>query len=185
MKVHLGCWHRVFPGFIHVDLCDLPHIDFNSAIDRLPFFKDESVSLLYCSHAFEYFDRQEAVHVLAEWFRVLQPGGILRLAVPDFRALITIYQETGHIERILGPLYGRMEIKTLDDKPMTLYHKTAYDQTSLSDLLLASGFEQPGLWNWRDTEHAHIDDHSQAYFPHMQKETGILVSLNMEAKKPL
>lgn len=182
MKLHLGCWHRQIPGFVHVDLCDLPHIDHQHRIDELPFIADNSAELIYCSHAFEYFDRQQAVAVLAEWRRVLAPGGVLRLAVPDFEALIQVYRQTGEIERVLGPLYGRMEIQTAQG-PACLYHKTCYDERSLAKLLEANGFTQPRRWDWRATEHAGIDDHSQAYFPHMQKDTGILVSLNLEAVK--
>ena len=33
------------------------------------------------------------------------------------------------------------------------------------------------LYDWRDTEH------SQAYIPHMDKENGIFVSLNVECEK--
>ncbi|MBB5206394.1 putative SAM-dependent methyltransferase [Inhella inkyongensis] len=182
MKLHLGCWHRHFPGWVHVDLCDLPHIDHKSRIDQLPFLADGSAELIYCSHAFEYFDRQQAPAVLAEWRRVLAPGGHLRLAVPDFEALIQIYRQTGAIERVLGPLYGRMEIQTASG-PECLYHRTCYDEASLTRLLQENGFAQAQRWDWRQTEHAHIDDHSQAYFPHMQKESGLLVSLNLQAIK--
>lgn len=183
IKVHLGCWHRHIPGFVHVDLCDMPHIDHKAGIDRLPFFTDNSAELIYCSHALEYFDRDEARRVLAEWWRVLGPGGVLRLAVPDLQALIEIYQRTGEIARILGPLYGRMQIAT-DEGPRMLYHKTVYDEASLGALLQECGFSDPRRWDWRNTEHTAIDDHSQAYFPHMQKDTGTLVSLNIEATKP-
>jgi len=31
MKLHLGCWHRHIPGFVHVDLCDMDHIDYYQA----------------------------------------------------------------------------------------------------------------------------------------------------------
>lgn len=182
IKVHLGCWHRVIPDFIHVDLCDMPHIDHKSGIDHLPFFDNNSVALIYCSHALEYFDRDDARRVLAEWHRVLAPGGILRLAVPDFAALIKVYLQTGELARVLGPLYGKMTITTKNG-PATLYHKSTYDEASLSTLLLENGFTKPQRWNWRTTEHAHVDDHSQAYFPHMQKDTGLLVSLNMQARK--
>lgn len=182
MKLHLGCWHRQIPGFVHVDLCDLPHIDFKHRIDELPFIADGAAELVYCSHAFEYFDRVEAVRVLAEWRRVLAPAGLLRLAVPDFEALIRVYQQTGAIERVLGPLYGRMEIAT-QDGPRWLFHKTCYDERSLSALLRENGFSEPRRWDWRITEHAQVDDHSQAYFPHMAKDDGILVSLNLEARK--
>jgi predicted SAM-dependent methyltransferase len=183
IKIHLGCWHRVIPDFLHVDLCDMPHIDHKSGIDTLPFFRDNTASLIYCSHALEYFDREYARTVLAEWRRVLAPGGILRLAVPDFQALTKVYQETGDLGRVLGPLYGKMAI-TMKVGSVTLYHKTTYDRASLSQLLVECGFIEPEIWDWRTTEHAQVDDHSQAYFPHMQKDTGLLVSLNLQAKKP-
>ncbi|HAI38830.1 MAG TPA: methyltransferase, partial [Maribacter sp.] len=38
-------------------------------------------------------------------------------------------------------------------------------------------------YDWRQTEHAKFDDHSQAYIPHMDKENGTLISLNIEAVK--
>jgi predicted SAM-dependent methyltransferase len=183
LKVHLGCWHRFIPGFVYVDLCDLPHIDHKSGIDVLPFFEDDSASLIYCSHALEYFNRDQARLVLAEWRRVLAPGGVLRLAVPDFQALIKVYQQTGELFRVLGPLYGMMSIQT-EHGPTTHYHKTTYDQASLSSMLKDCGFVALQRWDWRQTEHAAVDDHSQAYFPHMQKDTGILVSLNLQAQKP-
>ena len=125
MDVHLGCWHRNIPGFVNVDLCDMPHINYKSNIDDLPFFQDDTVDLIYVSHAFEYFDRSEATAVLKEWCRVLRPGGTLRLAVPDFDQLAHIYQETGQLGKILGPLFGKMNIES-DDGPLTLYHKTTY-----------------------------------------------------------
>ncbi len=182
-KVHLGCWHRFIPGFIHVDLCDMPHIDHVSSIDKLPFLNDNSAELIYCSHALEYFDRDDAKLVLREWLRVLRPGGVLRLAVPNLSALIKIYESTADISKILGPLYGKMHIDGIDGDE-TLYHKTVYDEASLKSLFLECGFSEPCLWDWRLTEHSIYDDHSQAYFPHMQKESGVHVSLNMQAKKP-
>lgn len=182
LKVNLGCWHRIIPGFVHVDLCNFPHIDHQSGIDTLPFFKNDAAQLIYCSHALEYFDRDEARRVLCEWHRVLAPGGILRLAVPNFTALLQVYQQTGELVRILGPLYGKMEIATSNGSKI-LYHKTVYDQLSLTALLEECGFVSVELWDWRNTEHASIDDHSQAYFPHLQKDNGILISLNLQARK--
>lgn len=183
IKLNLGCWHRHIPGFIHVDFCEMPHIDYKSSIDKLPFFSDDTVDLIYCSHALEYFDRFEAKRVLAEWRRILRPGGLLRLAVPNFASLMKVYEVTGELDRVLGPLYGRMEIQATDG-PRTLFHKTTYDEKSLSSLLLDCGFVDPAKWDWRNTEHANIDDHSQAYFPHMEKESGIHISLNIQAYKP-
>lgn len=180
--LNLGCWHREIPGWVHVDLCDLPHIDFKSNINDLHMFEDKSVDLIYSSHSFEYFDIKEAPDVLNEWHRVLKPGGMLRLAVPDFDSLINLYKLTGDINSILGPLFGRMQIETKSSKK-TLFHKTVYTFISLKNLLESNGFQGVERYDWKQTIHKDYDDHSQAYYPHMDKEKGLLLSLNIEAIK--
>jgi predicted SAM-dependent methyltransferase len=182
IKLHLGCWHRFIPGFVHVDLCDMPHIDHKTRVDELPMIADGAADLVYASHVFEYFDRFEAVKVLEEWRRVLAPGGTLRLAVPDFDSLLEVYKRSGELQRLLGPLYGRMQIET-PDGPKTLYHKTVYTYESLKLLLETNGFGSMRRYDWQKTIHKDYDDHSQAYYPHMDKENGVLISLNVEVDK--
>lgn len=182
IMLHLGCWKRYIPGFIHIDLCDMPHIDYKTNIDDLSMFYDETVDLIYSSHSIEYFDRTEVVKVLTEWNRVLKKGGILRIAVPDLEKLILIYEKYKDLNKILGPLYGRMEIDTEEGNKF-LYHKTVYDYNSLQTLLQENGFNNVRRYDWRETIHKDYDDHSQAYIPHMDKENGVLISLNVEANK--
>jgi ubiquinone/menaquinone biosynthesis C-methylase UbiE len=139
----------------------------------------DTVDLIYASHVLEYFDREEIKDVIYEWYRVLKPGGRLRLAVPNFAEMAHLYVKQNYpLESFLGPMYGKMK---MDGK--TIYHKTAYDFTSLAKLVTDTGFCYPAIYDWRDTEHAGIDDHSQAYLPHMDKENGILISLNIETVK--
>ena len=183
VQLHLGCGKRYIPGFVHIDLADYPHIDYNNNISDLSMFKDESVDLIYCCHTLEYFDRQKAQErVLPEWHRVLKPRGVLRLAVPDFEALIRVYQDYRDLSRLLGPLYGRMAIKTPTEQEL-IYHKTVYDFQSLKDVLESIGFTNVHRYDWRHTIHKDYDDFSQAYIPHMDKEHGLLMSLNVEAEK--
>ena len=182
INLNLGCWHRYIPGWVHIDLCDLPHIDHNSSIDDLSMFPNDTVDLIYSSHSLGYFDPEQIPIVLAEWRRVLKKDGTLRIAVPDFEALIKLYATTGEIESILGPLYGRMKIETKTDEKM-LYHKTAFTFDSLEKVLQANGFSDVRYYRWQDTIHKDFDDHSQAYYPHMDKDNGLLISLNIEATK--
>lgn len=182
VRLHLGCGKRHIPGFIHIDIDDFPHLEHRSRIDRLPMFEDGSADLIYCCHGLEYFDRIQVPEVLAEWCRVLRKGGILRLAVPDFSALVSIYGTTGNLDDILGPLYGRMAIRT-GEGDSVIYHRTAYDYRSLEELCLAAGFCSFRRYDWRQTIHKDYDDFSQAYRPHMDKERGLLISLNVEAEK--
>lgn len=65
----------------------------------------------------------------------------------------------------------------------TIYHKTTYDYTSLKKLLENCDFKDVKYWDWKNVEHGNIDDYSQSYIPHMDKENGKLMSLNIECKK--
>lgn len=176
MKLHLGCGERDFgKDWIHIDKERFSHIRSHD-IKRLP-FEDETADLIYASHVIEYFNREEVVDVLVEWRRVLKGGGILRIAVPNFLLLSAMYSNQSlSLDQLLGPLYGKM-----GDPP--IYHKTAYDFEGLKAVLTSVGFSDYRRYNWRETEHGHIDDHSQAYVPHMDKTNGVLISLNVECVK--
>jgi predicted SAM-dependent methyltransferase len=108
--------------------------------------------------------------------RVLKKGGILRVAVPDIEALIAVYNKTHDLNLILGPLFGRGNY-------LYNFHYTVFDFKTLSDALMTAGAEKVSKYDWKTTEHSEIDDYSQAYIPHMDKENGILISLNIEAFK--
>ena len=175
MKLHLGCGEVYFgPEWVHVDALERPYIKHHSVTDLS--FAHGECSLVYASHLLEYFDREEAYEVLREWRRCLRDGGVLRLAVPDFGAMCGLYSSGAKLSRFLGPLYGK-----IGDPP--IYHKTVYDMMSLYKLLSDVGFSSIRRYDWRETEHHHIDDCSQAYIPHMDKDEGDLISLNMEAVK--
>ena len=179
IKLNLGCgWRNFGEDWIHIDGGDYNHLD-HSNITKLE-FKNNSVDLTYASHVLEYFDRDEVIPILQEWYRVLKPDGILRLAVPNFRAMVELYlSEEYPIENFLGPLYGKMEM----GRDM-IYHKTTYDWNSLFNLLKKIEFSEIRKYNWEDYRvHVKNDDHSQAYIPHMDKENGKLISLNIEAIK--
>jgi predicted SAM-dependent methyltransferase len=180
MKLHLGCGKRYLVGFTHIDIEKFDHIDFNSGIESLSFIESESVSEIYSSHSFEYFDQKQSVSVLAEWKRVLSPGGTLFLTVPDFASLIKIYSITGELDNVIGPLFGRWE-----NTDTTIYHKTTWDQKSLISALEESGFNDVKAFDpvqyLRNIDEEY-DDYSLAFFPHMDR-SGIQVSLALSATK--
>lgn len=176
MKLHLGCGKRFIEGFIHIDAVEYPHIDHVCSIDQLSFLPDETCHLIYACHVLEHFKRREVARVLAEWNRVLKPGGVLRLSVPDFEAICKVYLSNHDIRSVIGPLFGRQDY---------LYniHYNVFDFDSLSSALSSCGFRDVRRYDWRETEHANVDDYSQAYVPHLDKDNGILISLNVESRK--
>jgi|TARA_R110001592_G_scaffold363338_1_gene684359 predicted SAM-dependent methyltransferase len=181
IKINMGCgWRDFGSDWDHIDGGDYSHLD-SKDICNLD-YKDNSVDLIYSSHVLEYFDRDDVLTLLDEWYRVLKPKGTLRLAVPDFYNMVKLYYDGNGeypIEEFLGPLYGKMDMG--DNK---IYHKTTYDEKSLSNVLSSVGFNNIRRYDWREyEEHRLNDDHSQAYKPNMDKENGTLISLNVECTK--
>jgi len=186
MRIHIGCGKKNWPGWYNVDGAFYPHIESHDVY--LNHLHDDVADLIYSSHFLEYFNRDEAEEMLKFWYRVLKPGGIVRIAVPDFDALIYAYTNFVDItfKDIAGPLYGRMDMNG-----HTIYHKYCWTFNDLFDALFVVGFKNPRNYDFRETEHARYDDASKAHLPHDPEaiKTGVFtgkhfsISLNMEARK--
>jgi predicted SAM-dependent methyltransferase len=178
MKFNIGCgWRDFGKDWIHIDGGDYDHLDSDDIF--IKDYEKDSADLIYSSHFIEYLDREEVVSLLERWKEVLKPNGVMRLAVPDFEVYSRLYSNNEYsLDSFLGVLYGKMP---MGDK--TIYHKTIYDYPSLIELLEEIGMRKIRKYNWKDTEHSQFDDHSQAYLPHIDKENGTSMSLNMECIK--
>ena len=176
LKVHLGCGSKKIPGWVNVDCNPLVEPDVLNDIKTLEYFEDGSVDVIYACHVLEHVGRWEWKRVLAIWIGKLKPGGVLRLAVPSFKAVVDWYVKTNNINDVMGLVCGGQ--KNEHD-----YHYVIFDNETLTAALLALGMSEVREWDWKTTEHAFIDDYSQAYLPHMDKEHGVNVSLNLEALK--
>ena len=82
----------------------------------------KNIDLIYASHLIEYFDLDEVKELLNYWLLKLKKGGILRLAVPNFRAIAELYLSGIALEKFIGPLYGKMQMGN-----EIIYHKNTYD----------------------------------------------------------
>jgi predicted SAM-dependent methyltransferase len=176
MKLHVGCGNVILPGWTNLDIEKLPDVDIIDDITTLTKIPDNSCEIIYASHVLEHVGRNEFEDVIRTWNKKLKKNGTLRIAVPDFEKIITWYQKTKQIIDIVGLVSGGQ--KTKYD-----YHKMIYDKKSLTEILLKMGFQDIREWDWRQTDHSKFDDYSQSYLPHMEKDDGLLMSLNLEAIK--
>lgn len=174
-KLHLGCGKNKLPGFINIDLDD--NADIVQDVRYLCNFEDNTISEIYISHCLEHFPRREILNILLEYKRVLKDDGILRIAVPDLEACINLYnKDHNNIYLIFGLLYGGQK-NQLD------YHKFGFTFQTLKDTLESLGFyniEKYDTWEFLGED---IDDYSKSYIPHMDRENGMLMSLNVMCKK--
>lgn len=174
-KLHIGSGRVYLPGWTNVDLFSGNRADLYCDMMRLP-FKPESFDLIYCCHCLEHVHRNAVYAVLHHWRELLKPEGILRISVPNFKAISERYQKTGNLGELIGLLYGGQ------NHPLNV-HNIAFDWLTLSMAMVKVGFTRISPWDWKTTDHANFDDYSQAYLPAMQKEDGMLMSLNVEAVK--
>lgn len=98
--LNVGCGARFHPAWVNVDA--VPAAPEVRAIDvraGLP-FGDGEFAVVYSSHVLEHLGADEAAGLLKQMHRVLAPGGIVRIVVPDLEAIAREYL------RILGELRG-------------------------------------------------------------------------------
>ena len=93
LLVNLGCgpvWH---PAWQNYDLRPRPpHVRRLDVRRPLP-LPDGSADAVYHSHVLEHLPPAAADRLLGECRRILRPGGILRVAVPDLEAIARNYLE--------------------------------------------------------------------------------------------
>lgn len=177
MKLHLGCGDKIIKNFINVDIRENDGVDLVDDISSLNTIKEGSIELIYACHVLEHFGRHEYKNVLKRWYNILEKDGILRLSVPDLEKVFKLYvNKKTNLKDLIGFLYGGQTYKQN-------YHYIGFDYNTLKNDLLEVGFKEVRIWDWKKTEHNDIDDFSQAYLPHMDKENGELMSLNIETIK--
>lgn len=182
-KLHLGSGARTLNGFYSIDIEGHSNVDYVQDIRDLSNFLSGTITEIYTSHSFEYFDRLDAELVLTEWKRVLKKEGKIYITVPDFKSLIKIYESSGELGKILGPLFGRW--KNAGNNAI-IYHRTVWDFNSLSLALSKAGFVDVAIFNpieYLESIDPAYDDYSLAFSPHKDR-TGIQVSLAITATNP-
>lgn len=165
--MHVGSGEINDARFINVDARPLKHIHFVTRSLTLLEFPDASVDLVYACHVLEHVSHRLLPQVLANWVRVLKPGGTLRLSVPDFDKLVTSYIDSDRqVERIITPLMGGQDYETN-------YHYCVFNAAYLHRQLEKAGVTEIRPWSPAELEGGWPEDWSMQDW----------VSLNLEGVK--
>lgn len=85
-------------------------------------FENESFDLVYHSHLLEHFSKGDGEKLIGECFRVLKPGGIIRIAVPDLEGIAKNY--LNFLEEALNDPADEMIAKNYEWTLLEMYDQT-------------------------------------------------------------
>lgn len=136
-------------------------------------YGEGSVAAIYSGEMLEHFTRDEGQRFLAECFRVLAPGGVLRLRVPDNYHFWKSYvaeaearltrpraEWDDHHTRWVAMFFRDICVRRPWLQSMGHYHKWMYDEVSLILALEHAGFteiERRGLHDSRIADVSQVE----------------------------
>ncbi|MES2425762.1 MAG: methyltransferase domain-containing protein [Bacteroidota bacterium] len=89
--LNLGCGSHFNAQWVNVDFSKNGEgVIAHNLLKGIP-FADNTFEVVYHSHVLEHFSKDDGVLFIKECYRVLKPGGILRIAVPDLEQIVNNY----------------------------------------------------------------------------------------------
>ena len=175
LQLHIGSGPYNLAGWINLDI--FPAQLSTNVLWGLP-FTDGQCRYVFLSHLLEHlFYPTDAMALLQEIYRILEPGGVVRVVVPDIEQCIRAYQENNKEffqQRIEHWGAGDGNATRLEHflsyagagpDPAWLFeaHKFGYDFETLERALQRAGFKTIVGSRYMASEHValQVDEHSQ------------------------
>jgi SAM-dependent methyltransferase len=145
-------------------------------------FKENSVAVIYGAHVLEHLYLADARRLLGECLRILRPGGVIRMVVPDLRFMATSYLQNKNggnrspsdrfaaadqLNKMLGfrspaPPTGNFLFKFYSLWKDFHHHKWMYDSDSLIHYIERAGFVAVSEKAYLDSDIPGIEDVEEA-----------------------
>lgn len=188
-KLHVGCGRYRIDGWLNADIDLRQDVDiFLDAREPLPFEADQ-FRFVFAEHLIEHLTFAEGSRFCSEVFRILRPGGVVRLSTPDMQFLLRYYEDESS-EAQSYTEYHTKEFLRLDVRSRALVvsnffydfgHRLIYDWELMEELLREAGFERIERCRVGESSHTElrgIEQHGRDY-PFNEQE-----SMVAEAVKP-
>jgi predicted SAM-dependent methyltransferase len=161
-KLQIGCGGNILKGWLNSDYQPksdkILHLDVTKSFP----FKENLLDYVFSEHMVSQFTYLQGSKMFAECYRILKPGGKLRLSTPDLSFLIDLYKsEKSELQKAYLKWATESFIKTAPYCEDTFVinnfvrdwdHKFIYDEKVLRYSLEKVGFAEIKKCDLRDSE---------------------------------
>ncbi len=145
LRLNLGSGLAPLDGYVNIDVQQLPEVEVVAPVTDLSIFPDGCAAEVRMDAVYEHLYHFERPRALAEWYRVLEPGGALHLNwIPDFELTLELYRQrppglTGewfdlkHARNLISGLYTEIDVPEM-------LHKDLFTKDSVRAELERAGY---------------------------------------------
>lgn len=126
-------WEHLSARVVGVDLRSIGQTDVVADMEQPLPFRSQSVDGVWSSHMFEHLSQPGAQQLLRECFRVIRPGGELRMYMPNFTYWAEQYFDHGIDKSLRENILGEQGYPTD-------FHRSLWDEKTLKDALYDADF---------------------------------------------
>jgi len=195
-KLQLGAGANNIPGWFNTDYFPRHNIFFLDVTKPFP-IPSNSFKLVFSEHHIEHISYKHAAGMLKEIFRIMQPGGYIKISTPDLQQYLANYFDDKHLkvekeqfvkDWIYGGFYNAVNYipvsnyysaHFVNDIFLNYDHQFIYDLKALAGLLDTAGFTNIINVSLKESEHT--------AFQGIETHTGAIekyFTLSIEAQKP-
>jgi predicted SAM-dependent methyltransferase len=151
--LNVGCGEYPTPGFVNLDYFWRRGVQLCWDVVRGCPAPSGSIKGIYTEHCLEHIPLESCRRVIADFFRMLSPGGIVRIVVPDAELYIRLYQESRTC-KVEFPYDNRYTGLTPMMHVNRIFrghgHQFAYDFETMRRILESAGFTAVGRRTYRE-----------------------------------
>ncbi|GAB3924337.1 class I SAM-dependent methyltransferase [Mucilaginibacter myungsuensis] len=163
------------------------NVKYGDVTEGLPGIADNSVDGAYCSHVLEHMSLEDFRLAIANTYKMLKPGGVFRLIMPDLKVLVDDYiADKAKGDKDASIRFIKRTIMGMDKRPSTVLGRAKQAYGYLGHLWLwddeatINELEKAGFKNIRKIE---FNDSPDPMFKLVENEKRFELCVKLEAVK--
>lgn len=149
VKLHIGCGRKYKKGWVNIDnnsYGNIDKLDLNYDLRNPLPFPDNWADFIFNEHFLEHLTAEEGAIFIKECVRVLKPGGVLRIAMPNLENMIKKFYCNENWKEDNAEIFRQYKLDFIKTKAEYLNinfrrwgHQWLYDKEELSRRLKEVG----------------------------------------------